>query len=110
MMSSTSGSTVYRFRNNFHFSVFLVTPEGVIATDPIHADTPRDRTILSRARPAVFRLRRGSGIDRAAKRDRSERMPPAALKGKSRQVRLYAIDRDEPDESDDRRQRTQKHA
>ena len=41
MMSSTSGSTVYRFRNNFHFSVFLVTPEGVIATDPIHADTPR---------------------------------------------------------------------
>lgn len=29
---------LYRFRNNFHFSVFLVTPQGVIATDPINAD------------------------------------------------------------------------
>lgn len=26
---------VYRFQNNAHFSVFMVTPEGVIATDPI---------------------------------------------------------------------------
>ncbi|MDX1432242.1 MAG: MBL fold metallo-hydrolase [Gammaproteobacteria bacterium] len=26
---------LYRFQNNNHFSVFLVTPEGVIATDPI---------------------------------------------------------------------------
>lgn len=29
---------LYRFQNDFHFSVFLVTPEGVIATDPIDAD------------------------------------------------------------------------
>lgn len=29
---------LYRFQNEFHFSVFLVTPEGVIATDPIDAD------------------------------------------------------------------------
>lgn len=29
---------VYRFRNNFHFSVFAVTPAGVVATDPINAD------------------------------------------------------------------------
>jgi glyoxylase-like metal-dependent hydrolase (beta-lactamase superfamily II) len=29
---------LYRFQNNFHFSVFLVTPDGVIATDPIDAD------------------------------------------------------------------------
>lgn len=29
---------LYRFQNNFHFSVFLVTPDGVIATDPINAD------------------------------------------------------------------------
>ena len=29
---------LYRFQNNFHFSVFLVTPAGVIATDPINAD------------------------------------------------------------------------
>jgi len=29
---------VYRFRNNFHFSVFAVTPAGIIATDPIDAD------------------------------------------------------------------------
>ena len=40
----------------------------------------------------------------------SERMPPAALKGKSRQVRLYAVDRAAPDERDGRRQRTQRHA
>ncbi len=26
---------VYRFQNNAHYSVFMVTPEGVIATDPI---------------------------------------------------------------------------
>lgn len=29
---------LYRFQNNFHFSLFLVTPEGVIATDPIDAE------------------------------------------------------------------------
>ncbi len=29
---------LYRFQNQFHFSVFLVTPEGVIATDPINAE------------------------------------------------------------------------
>jgi glyoxylase-like metal-dependent hydrolase (beta-lactamase superfamily II) len=28
---------LYRFQNNFHYSVFLVTPDGVIATDPINA-------------------------------------------------------------------------
>jgi glyoxylase-like metal-dependent hydrolase (beta-lactamase superfamily II) len=37
---------LYRFRNNFHVSVFVVTPEGVIATDPIDAGAaawPRDQ-------------------------------------------------------------------
>jgi len=29
---------LYRFKNNFHYSVFLVTPEGVIVTDPINKD------------------------------------------------------------------------
>ena len=29
---------LYRFQNNFHYSVFLVTSEGVIVTDPINAD------------------------------------------------------------------------
>ena len=29
---------LYRFQNNFHYSVFLVTPEGVIATDPINGE------------------------------------------------------------------------
>ena len=29
---------LYRFQNNFHYSVFLVTPEGIVATDPINAD------------------------------------------------------------------------
>ena len=28
---------VYRFRNNFHYSIFVVTPAGIIATDPINA-------------------------------------------------------------------------
>jgi glyoxylase-like metal-dependent hydrolase (beta-lactamase superfamily II) len=27
---------LYRFQNNFHVSVFLVTPEGIIVTDPIN--------------------------------------------------------------------------
>jgi glyoxylase-like metal-dependent hydrolase (beta-lactamase superfamily II) len=29
---------LYRFQNKFHVSVFLVTPEGVIAADPINAE------------------------------------------------------------------------
>lgn len=29
---------LYRFQNNGHYSVFLVTPEGVIATDPINSE------------------------------------------------------------------------
>jgi glyoxylase-like metal-dependent hydrolase (beta-lactamase superfamily II) len=29
---------VYRFRNNNHYSIFAVTPAGIIATDPINAD------------------------------------------------------------------------
>ena len=29
---------LYRFQNNFHFSVFLVTDDGIIATDPINAE------------------------------------------------------------------------
>ena len=32
------GGGLYRFQNNFHYSVFLVTSEGVIATDPINAE------------------------------------------------------------------------
>ena len=40
----------------------------------------------------------------------SERMPPAALKGKSRQVQLYALDRTAFARRDERRQRTPMHA
>lgn len=29
---------LYRLQNDFHFSAFLVTPKGVIATDPINAE------------------------------------------------------------------------
>ena len=29
---------LYRFQNNFHFSVFLVTDDGIIVTDPINAE------------------------------------------------------------------------
>ncbi len=29
---------LYRFQNNFHYSVFLVTDEGIIVTDPINAE------------------------------------------------------------------------
>jgi glyoxylase-like metal-dependent hydrolase (beta-lactamase superfamily II) len=32
---------VYRFRNNFHYSVFAVTRAGIIATDPIDAEAAR---------------------------------------------------------------------
>ncbi len=32
---------LYRFQNNFHVSVFLVTDDGVIATDPINADAAK---------------------------------------------------------------------
>ena len=32
---------LYRFQNNFHYSVFLVTPAGVIVTDPIDAEAAR---------------------------------------------------------------------
>lgn len=32
---------LYRFQNNSHASVFLVTPQGVIATDPINADAAK---------------------------------------------------------------------
>src|SRR5262245_3475114 len=32
---------VYRFRNANHYSVFAVTPAGVIATDPINAEAAR---------------------------------------------------------------------
>lgn len=31
------GPNLYRFQNNFHTSVFLVTDDGVVATDPINA-------------------------------------------------------------------------
>lgn len=29
---------LYRFQNDAHYSVFLVTPEGIVVTDPINAD------------------------------------------------------------------------
>ena len=29
---------VWRFQNNFHFSVLIVTAEGVVVTDPINND------------------------------------------------------------------------
>jgi glyoxylase-like metal-dependent hydrolase (beta-lactamase superfamily II) len=32
---------IYRFRNNFHFSVLAVTPDGIIATDPIDAEAAK---------------------------------------------------------------------
>ncbi len=35
---SQINGNLYRFQNNFHYSVFLVTEEGVIATDPINAE------------------------------------------------------------------------
>lgn len=32
---------LYRFQNNFHYSVFLVTNDGIIVTDPINADAAK---------------------------------------------------------------------
>jgi len=40
----------YRFQNQFHFSVFLVTtPKGIIATDPINAVRSYNRRGQARA-------------------------------------------------------------
>jgi len=38
---SNVGGGLYRFQNNFHYSVFLVTEQGVLVTDPINADAAR---------------------------------------------------------------------
>ncbi|MBL8838801.1 MAG: MBL fold metallo-hydrolase [Alphaproteobacteria bacterium] len=38
---SQIAGNLWRFRNNFHFSVFAVTRAGIIATDPINADASR---------------------------------------------------------------------
>lgn len=35
---SNIAGDVYRFQNNFHFSIFVVTEDGVIVTDPINAE------------------------------------------------------------------------
>ncbi len=35
--TTEAGPNLRQFQNNFHFSVFLVTDEGVIASDPIKA-------------------------------------------------------------------------
>ena len=32
---------LYRFQNNFHYSVFLVTSQGILVTDPINPDAAR---------------------------------------------------------------------
>jgi glyoxylase-like metal-dependent hydrolase (beta-lactamase superfamily II) len=32
---------LYRFQNRAHYSVFLVTPEGILVTDPINADAAK---------------------------------------------------------------------
>lgn len=32
---------LYRFQNRAHYSVFLVTPEGILVTDPIHAEAAK---------------------------------------------------------------------
>jgi len=34
-------SDLYRFQNRAHYSVFLVTPEGILVTDPINADAAK---------------------------------------------------------------------
>lgn len=39
-ISQISGD-LYRFRNGGHYAVFLITPAGIIATDPINADAAR---------------------------------------------------------------------
>ena len=61
-----------------------------------------DRTFfVSAEAPALINLPHGV---------ESERMPPVALKGKSRQIQLYALDRTAFARRDERRQRTRIHA
>ena len=61
-----------------------------------------DRTFLVSAE-ALALINLPSGAE-------SERMPPAALKGKSRQFPRYAFDRTASAEREERRQRTPNHA
>ena len=49
---------LYQFQNNFHFSVFYVTGEGIIATDPINSDAAEwlKTELQTRFGPAVVHL------------------------------------------------------
>ncbi len=38
---SNIAGDLYRFQNQFHYSVFLVTSEGILVTDPINAEAAR---------------------------------------------------------------------
>ena len=45
---------LYRFQNRTHYSVFLVTPEGILVTDPINADAAKWlKTELAKRFPGV---------------------------------------------------------
>lgn len=45
---------LYRFQNRTHFSVFLVTPEGILVTDPINAEAAKWlKTELAQRFPGV---------------------------------------------------------
>ena len=45
---------VYRFQNSFHYPVFAVTPDGIIATDPIDAETGDRRVCFADTLIAVI--------------------------------------------------------
>lgn len=49
---------LYRFQNNAHYSVFLVTPEGIVVTDPINEEAANwlNRELASRFEVPVTHL------------------------------------------------------
>ena len=62
---------LYRAQNNNHYTVFLVTPEGIIMSDPINRDfsrwlKARDSRHASRSRSVTCFTRIATGITRPA--------------------------------------------
>lgn len=60
---------VYRFQNNFHFAMFVVTDEGIVVTDPIDADAVawlKDELAKNYDRPVTHMIRSHHHADHAS--------------------------------------------
>ncbi len=92
---------LYRAQNNNHYTVLLVTPEGVIMSDPINRDfgrwlKARDRHAVQGAGPlrALHPPRLGPRVGRRRlRRHRGVRRPPQHARGAGAAGRQSAADR-----------------